>query len=177
MVSGARRTEALVSVGSNIEPETNIAQAISRLRDFVDLEAVSTFYRTSPLGRPDQPSFLNGVCLLETEGTPRWLKFGVLRQIESELGRTRTEDKYAPRAIDLDIALFGDEVVREPDLRVPDPDIRECPFLALPILELRPDVRLPDTGEALADIVAVLPESGMVADTRFTELLRARLLL
>ncbi|MBX7258799.1 MAG: 2-amino-4-hydroxy-6-hydroxymethyldihydropteridine diphosphokinase [Candidatus Hydrogenedentes bacterium] len=172
-----KRTEAIVSVGSNIEPELNIPQAMTLLRDFVDLEAVSTFYRTAPLGRPEQPAFLNGVCLLETEGSPRWLKFEVLRHIESELGRERTTDKFAPRSIDLDIALFGEEIVQEPGLRVPDPDIRERPFLALPIYELRPETVLPDTGEALADIVAVLPETGMVADTRFTDLLRARLLL
>ena len=177
MDNPVKRTEALVSVGSNIEPEANIAQAMLLLRDYVQLAAVSTFYRTAPLGRPDQSPFLNGVCLVETEGTPRWLKFDVLRQIESELGRCRTADKYAPRSIDLDIALFGEEIVKDPDLRVPDPDIRERPFVAVPIFELRPDTVLPDTGQALADIVAVFAEADMIADTNFTDSLRARLSL
>ncbi len=71
----------------------------------------------------------------------------MLRPIEAALGRVRGRDKCAARTIDLDVALYGDEVID-----VPAPDMRERPFLAVPLLELAPDLRLPDTGERLAGL-------------------------
>jgi 2-amino-4-hydroxy-6-hydroxymethyldihydropteridine diphosphokinase len=117
--------------------------------------ATSTFYWTEPLGRPGQPRFLNGAWRVETERSARELKFDVLRPIESALGRERNADKYAPRTIDLDVVLYGDGMIEEPDLTVPDPDIRDRPFLAVPLLELAPELRLPDTGERLAELPVV----------------------
>ena len=168
--------EAYISVGSNIEPEKNIPEALEKLKKYVSVKAVSTFYRTVPIGRPEQPAFLNGVWQIDAEQTARELKFDVLRQIEAELGRVRTEDKYAARTIDLDIALYGDMVIDEPDLRIPDPDIRQRPFIAVPLLELAPLLVLSDTGELLSslDIVKAIQDLEPVYD--FTEILRERIM-
>jgi len=166
----------LVAVGSNIAPERNVPAALDMLAHQARLTGVSTFYRTAPLDRPEQPPFLNGVVRIETHQPARALKFQVLRAIERRLGRVRTEDAFAPRTIDLDIALYGHAVIDEPDLRVPDPDIRERPFLAIPLLELEPDLVLPDTGEELASLVQPEWASTMRPDESLTENLRANLL-
>ncbi len=167
--------EAYISVGSNIEPEKNIPEALEKLKNYVRVKATSTFYRTVPIGRSEQSAFMNGVWQINAEQTARELKFDALRQIEAELGRVRTEDKYAARTIDLDIALYGDLVINEPDLRIPDPDIRQRPFVAVPLLELAPRLVLPDTGELLSslDIVKVTQDMEPVYD--FTESLRKRI--
>lgn len=181
-------TDAYITVGSNIRPEKNIALALGRLGESVDLRAVSTFYRTRPLPRPygvggstaetdtaDQPDYLNGVVHVRTGVAPRPLKFEILRPIEAELGRGRGGDSYAARTIDLDIAVYGDRVIDEDDLRIPDPDIRTRPFVAVPLLELAPELILPDTGEPLAGLEAGRPGSGLVPDPEFTAHLQSRM--
>ena len=146
-----------VGVGSNIEPESHVVEALVRLRRCVQVKETSTFYWTTPIGKGGR--FLNGVWRITTDLSARELKTTVLRWIESELGRVRSVDRYAPRTIDLDILLYGDLVINEPNLRLPDPDIRTRPFIAVPLLELSPDLVLPDTGERLADL-PVLQEAG-----------------
>jgi 2-amino-4-hydroxy-6-hydroxymethyldihydropteridine diphosphokinase len=171
----ATPVDIYIAVGSNIEPERNIAEALDRLKRYVHIKAISTFYRTAPIGRPEQSAFLNGVWQVGTVRTARALKFGVLRQIESELGRVRTEDKYAARTIDLDIAVYGDTVINEPDLRIPDPDIRQRPFIAVPLLELAPSLVLPDTGERLSSLAISNARADLEPACGFTDSLRARL--
>ncbi|MFW6158917.1 MAG: 2-amino-4-hydroxy-6-hydroxymethyldihydropteridine diphosphokinase [Planctomycetota bacterium] len=166
--------DVYVAVGANIDPESNILAAFDRLARWVRVVATSSFYRTPALGRPEQPPFLNGVWQVATDVGPRPLKSRVLRAVESELGRVRTEDRYAARPIDLDIAVYGDLVIVERGLRIPDPDIRERAFLAVPLLELAPGLVLPDTGEALADLAVVRnPELERVP--KLTAVLKERL--
>jgi len=164
--------EAYLAVGSNIEPERNILEALERLRQQVSVTGISTFYRTEPLGRPQQPDFLNGVWRIRTSVEPRELKFEVLRPIERALGRVRTADKYAARTIDLDILLYGRAVIDEPGLVIPDPGLRGRPFLALALLELAPRLVLPDTGEALRESQCVQTATGLRPEVEFTEILR-----
>ena len=134
-----------IGVGSNIAPEANIPLALERLAKSLSLRAVSTFYRTAPVGPAGQPPFVNGVVEALSELPPRKLKFHVLRPIEASLGRRRSgADKYAPRTIDLDLLLYGDAVLSQRGLTLPDPDIRERPFLAAGLLELEPGLVLPD---------------------------------
>ena len=166
---------AFIAVGSNIEPERHVPAALDRLRKCVGVTGVSTVYRTAPLGRPEQGAFLNGVWRIETDVPARGLKLDVLRRIETELGRVRTADKYAARVIDLDVILYGNQVIDEPDLRLPDPDIRTRAFIAVPLLELAPDLVLPDTGESLVSIVAELDQSGLEPVADITGELRSRL--
>jgi 2-amino-4-hydroxy-6-hydroxymethyldihydropteridine diphosphokinase len=144
---------AYIGVGSDIEPERNVAAAVAELKQHATVLAVSTFYWSPALRRPDAPRFLNGVVKIETALAPRDLKFSVLRPLESRLGRTRSADKYAPRTIDLDLLLYGSRVIEEADLRVPDPDIRTRVFLAGPLVEVDAGLCLPGTGEPIAAFV------------------------
>ncbi|MBM3240842.1 2-amino-4-hydroxy-6-hydroxymethyldihydropteridine diphosphokinase [Candidatus Poribacteria bacterium] len=173
----ATPVEAYIAVGSNIEPEKNILNALGILKRYVRVKASSTFYRTMPLGRPEQAVFLNGVWHIETVKTARALKFDLLRRIEAELGRVRTDDKYAARTIDLDIAVYGDEVINEPDIHLPDPDIRHRPFIAIPLLELAPALALPDTGEQLSSLPVTQDRTGLEPLDVFTASLRERIKL
>ncbi|MBN1818878.1 MAG: 2-amino-4-hydroxy-6-hydroxymethyldihydropteridine diphosphokinase [Sedimentisphaerales bacterium] len=125
---------AFVAVGSNIEPEKNIPAALVLLQQKLHVVASSTFYLTRPLGPPSQPAFVNGIWQIETSLQPRKAR-DILRRVERSLGRIRTEDKYAPRTIDLDLILHGCFMGIFPDLNLPHPDLAR-PFVYVPILEL-----------------------------------------
>ena len=142
---------AFIAVGSNIEAERNVADALELLCRCVLIIAVSRFYWTPALGAPDSsPDFLNGVVEIETELEPRELKRSVMLEVESELGRERDAEKYAPRTIDLDLVLHGDVVCSEEGLILPAPEILERPFVALPLLELEPEIVLPGVDRPLS---------------------------
>lgn len=163
-----------VGVGSNLEPETNVPAALDHLAEVIVLTGVSTFYRTAPLEGRDQPAFWNGVVAGRTDLEPTALK-ALLTTIEVLFGRCRTGDRYASRTLDLDLLLHGDRVLDRAGLRLPDPDVRVRPFLAWPLLELAPDLRLPGTGERLADVAAHLPREGLAPLDAVTASLRGRL--
>lgn len=168
-------TPAYIAVGSNIDPEKNISDGLQLLSEQVPVTCVSTFYRTEAVGRPEQREFLNGVCGVAASMEPRALKFQILRPIEEKLGRIRSKDKFADRTIDLDVVLYGETVIHEPDLRIPDPEIRERPFVAAPLLELAPEIVLPDTGESLAAVVEAQDVTKLSVAGEFTRTLRAKL--
>jgi 7,8-dihydro-6-hydroxymethylpterin-pyrophosphokinase len=94
------------------------------------------------------------VWQIRTHFPPRQLKCAVLRRIETELGRIRTQDRHRARTIDLDLVLYGELVIRETDLVIPDPEIRQRPFLAIPLFEINPALVLPDTQEKLQHVIA-----------------------
>jgi len=148
--------QAFVAVGSNINPEVNVRAAVRVLAERVHVVAVSTVYRTEPEGPPGQPPFYNCVIEVTTDIPPHEFKFEVLRPIESELGRKRTSDKYAPRTIDLDLILYNDLVLNTDGLVLPDPDIRNRPFFTVPLAELAPDLTLPGTNVRIAELAAAL---------------------
>lgn len=164
-----------IALGSNVEPEKNIVQACTLLSEKVSLRSVSTFYRSKALERPEQSDYRNGVVRVATPLTPLRLKFDVLREIEGQLGRVRTEDRYTSRTIDLDILVFDDCVINEENLVLPDPELRERPFIAVPLLELAPDLVLPDTGEALRSIRSAQARSELEPDIELTQKVKARL--
>ena len=173
----ARPVIAYVGVGSNVGPEENIASALDLLAGEVEVAGVSTFYRTQALGPDgpaDAPRFLNGVWAVRTGLTARSLKFDVLRGIEDALGRSRSAERYAPRTIDLDLVLYGAEIVDDEDMRLPSPDL-ERPFVAWPLLELAPDLVLPDSGEDLARLCRRVGKVGLEPDAEFTRMLRERM--
>ena len=163
--------DVFLAVGSNIDPERHIRDALTHVKSLARVTGVSMFYRTHPLGPPGQPPFLNGVWRIETSTPAHKLKFDCLRSVEMELGRVRTADKYAPRTIDLDLILYGQAVIDEPGLKVPDPDICTRAFIAIPVLELAPDLVLPDVEERLASVTRV-GVAGMEPVKEFTERLR-----
>jgi len=145
-------------VGSNIDPEDHIPRALRALKRNVRVTASSTFYLTFPIGKRDDPQFYNGVWQLETALSPRKLKFGILRAIEEQQGRVRDGNPSRPREIDLDLILYDKLVLEEPDLQLPDPEIRTRPFLALPLAELEPYLTLPGTTDTISRVAEALVE-------------------
>jgi len=146
-----RTNRVLVSLGSNINPEHNLKAAVQRLASRFRLRAVSPVYETTPVGKTDQPDFMNAAALVETDLDAAELK-QALQAIEQELGRVRTEDKNAPRTIDLDISLFNDQALEVGSRRIPDPDILRHPHIARPLADLAPQLRHPETGQTLQAI-------------------------
>ncbi len=163
---------AFVAIGSNIEPEENVKKAIRLLTLKTQVIGISTVYLTEPEGRPEQPSFYNLVVKIETEISPEEFKFGVLRTIENDLGRIRTQDKYAPRTIDLDLILYDDLALQTEDLILPDPEILRRPFLAFSLSELSPDLVLPGTDLTIKQVIGGLSQSRMKSMDDFTEILK-----
>lgn len=164
---------AFIAVGSNIDPEVNVPSALRLLLDAARVVGCSTFYRTPPLGRADQPSFVNGVWRIETELDPEPLKFDLLRGIERRLGRMRTDDKYAPRTIDLDVVLFGRRAVDQARLGIPAGDLTR-PFVLLCVRELAPDWPLPD-GRTVGELSAEPGAENMIELPALTKTLRETL--
>jgi len=161
-----------VAVGSNVDPEGNVTRGLRLLDAEVGVRSVSTFYRTPALDRPEDPPFANGVIEVGDTLGPFELKT-VLRRVERTLGRERTADRYAPRSLDLDLLLHGDRVVSTDSLVLPHPDILARAFVAIPLLELEPDLILPDSGTPLRSVVDSLPPYPMEPIRDLTRRLRA----
>lgn len=147
-----------IGLGSNIEPEVNLWRAVDMLRTHpaVHLVGASSVYRTAPVGRSDQPAFLNAVVEVRTALAPAALKATVLGEIERALGRIRTEDRYGPRTIDLDILLYDYQILDFTGRHIPDPDIALQPHVAIPLAEVAPYYVHPETEEPLVEIAARL---------------------
>ncbi len=164
-----------VGVGSNIAPESNVASALGKLHATTSFVAISTLYAAPAVRRPDDPPFVNGVIEVEDRRPPAAIK-GLLRRVEDAVGRHRSGDAYAAREIDLDLLLYGDVVSSAPELPLPHPDVTTRRFVALPLLELAPDLVLPGSGARLAAIVPSLPPYPMKPLVRLTQELRRRYL-
>jgi 2-amino-4-hydroxy-6-hydroxymethyldihydropteridine diphosphokinase len=166
---------AYIAVGANIDPHRNIMDALDILSTQISIHAVSTFYRTAPVNRPEQSDFLNGVVAVDTDVGALALKKRILRPLEKKMGRTRSSDRYAARTLDLDLILYGETVVTNEELVLPDPDIRLRVFVAQPLFEVAPDARLPDTGEALAKLAVLSEQVGLTPDWELTRGVKERL--
>ena len=147
-------TLALISLGSNIEPQRHMRQALEALAEVLEVTAVSSLYASPAKGAPGTPSFLNAAIAVETQIAPRDLKFELLRPLERRMGRVRGEDPNAPRIIDLDLSLYGDLVIDSPEtgLVLPDPDILTCAHVVLPLAEIAAAVRHPVDGRRLDEL-------------------------
>ena len=163
-----------LGVGSNLQPRRHVPAALAGLDGIVAVDGVAPCWWSAPLGRPEQPRYLNTVFTGLTPLSPRDLR-DRLRELEARLGRRRSADRYASRTLDLDILLYGDRVIAQGALRIPDPDLRTRAFVARPLAALAPELRLPDTGERVADLAAALPEGELVPAPRITAALQAAL--
>jgi 2-amino-4-hydroxy-6-hydroxymethyldihydropteridine diphosphokinase len=142
--------KAFVGLGSNLgERETQIRMALDDIARLPGTRLVraSSLYDTEPVGEVDQPNFLNAVAQVDTELTARQLLWNLLL-IERRLGRQRSK-RWGPRTIDLDLLLYGDLVVDEPDLKVPHPELARRSFVLVPLVELDPLLVHPQTGETM----------------------------
>ncbi|GIK39746.1 MAG: 2-amino-4-hydroxy-6-hydroxymethyldihydropteridine diphosphokinase [Chloroflexota bacterium] len=146
---------AYLSLGSNIDPETNLRAALELLAAQTRLLAVSSVWETRPVGVAEQPNFLNAAAIVETELSAAQLKWEVLAAIEQRLGRARHADKNAPRPIDLDLVLFNRESFELGPRHIPDPEIVERPFIAITLAEIAPDYEHPERGRTLSEIAGI----------------------
>jgi 2-amino-4-hydroxy-6-hydroxymethyldihydropteridine diphosphokinase len=142
-------TRAYVGLGANLGPrEATLVRAADLIAAVPGVQVLepSSFVETEPVGVTDQPDFVNGAVALETTLTAREL-LDALLAVERELGRAREEgERWGPRVIDLDLLLYGDEVVDEPGLTVPHPRLHERRFALEPLAELEPSLEIPGRG-------------------------------
>lgn len=132
---------AYIALGSNLgNRHKNLTTALFYLvrEPHIILEKLSTFIETKPYGVTDQPDFLNGCCRIWTDLSPREL-LTTLQTIEDNMGRVRTRH-WGERNIDLDILLYDDLTINEPDLVIPHPDMKNRDFVMIPLKEIAPSV-------------------------------------
>ena len=150
-------TLAYIAIGSNLaSPLEQVNAAVQALGDIPQprVVALSSFYRTPPLGPQDQPDYLNAAIALKTALSAESLLDNTQR-IELQQGRVRKEERWGPRTLDLDIMLFGDAVINTDRLTVPHYDMKRRGFMLWPLFEIAPDLIFPD-GETLSDLLAHL---------------------
>jgi len=146
--------KAVIALGANIgNPKEQMDLAVALLREAMEVTAVSSFYSTKPVGGPEQPDFLNAVCLLESE-LPALDLLSLLLGIEKSLGRERTE-KWGPRTIDLDLIQYGSLLSKADELELPHPRAHERRFVLEPWHEIEPDAVLLTQGK-ISDLLAQL---------------------
>ena len=147
-------TIAFVGLGSNLgDRETTIRRAA----ELIGATRVSSIIETEPWGYENQPAFLNAVAEIDTPLTAQQLIVHLL-DVERRLGRERVGPKWGPRTIDLDLLLFGDEVIDEPGLQVPHPRLAEREFVLAPLAELAPAQEVPGFGTVQALLAGLQSE-------------------
>lgn len=150
-------TLAYIAIGSNLaSPLDQVNAAIAALGQIPHSRtvAVSAFYRTPPLGPQDQPDYLNAALALETALEPDVL-LDHTQRIELQQGRVRKAERWGPRTLDLDIMLFGQQVIDTDRLTVPHYDMHRRGFMLWPLAEIAPDLCFPD-GATLASLLKKL---------------------
>jgi 2-amino-4-hydroxy-6-hydroxymethyldihydropteridine diphosphokinase len=155
-LSAAREIEAYpvyLGLGSNIEPEKNLPEALALLERHLPVTDRSTVWETPPVGGSG-PNFLNAVALVYSQISPDALQDELLRPIEAALGRVRSDDPNAPRTIDLDILIFDGEIL--------EPEIWVQAYWSVPLAELVPDCVNPETGETVGQAARRLSRSAEI---------------
>lgn len=159
--------QTFIGLGSNLQqPLTQIRNALRELAQLSRSKLIkhSSFYETEPMGPVDQadydqPGYINAVAELETELAPEEL-LDKLQSIETAHRRVRGDIQWGPRTLDLDLLLYGDETIETERLTVPHPGITERNFVLIPMVEISPELKLPD-GRAIAELSACRDQHGV----------------
>jgi len=144
-----------IGLGSNLDqPLTQLSKAVEAMNSIAQttVTGCSPVYRSAPLDYHDQPDFVNAVCELQTSLTAAAL-LQQLQKIELHQGRVREGHRYGPRTLDLDLLLYGQQQINEPDLIVPHPRLHQRAFVLYPLSDLEPDLQVPGHG-SLAELKA-----------------------
>ncbi len=148
--------KAVIALGANIgDPRANVDLAIALLREASDVQAVSSYYTTAPVGGPQQPDYVNAVCIVESE-LPALDLLSVMHGIEKTLGRQRNE-RWGPRTIDLDLIQYGSIISHSEELELPHPRAHERRFVLEPWCEVDPAAILLTHGP-IKQLLAQLPD-------------------
>jgi len=152
-------TRVLLGLGSNLgDRDANIAAALDRLTDERALHVLATsrVRTTAPVGGPPQPDYRNAAALAETDLRPRDL-LAAMKRAEERVGRRPGGERWGAREVDVDLLLFGEEVIDEPDLVVPHPRMAQRRFVLEPAAEVAPQMRHPVLGRTVREMLEALP--------------------
>jgi 2-amino-4-hydroxy-6-hydroxymethyldihydropteridine diphosphokinase len=155
-------TQVYIGIGSNQgDPLHHVQHAMSDLCSLPDCRCIrhSSCYRSAPMGPQDQPAYINAVTWMET-GLSAMALLEQLQRLEAEHGRVRGGERWGPRPLDLDILLYGDAVIDEPDLQVPHAGLLQRNFVLYPLYEVAPELEIPGAGK-LADIIHGVSMDGL----------------
>ena len=154
--------QVYIALGSNLNTPTeqlnSALEAISALPN-TELKSVSGFYQSKPLGPQNQPDYVNAVAMIETTRPPLAL-LDELQRIENEQGRVRLR-RWGERTLDLDILLYGNEIIQNERLTIPHYDMHNREFVIVPLFEIASDLVLPNT-QSLADLVKQFDDHEMI---------------
>ncbi len=154
-------TIAYIGLGSNMEsPRQHITTAIQSLGEIQSTRIinVSSLYKSKPMGPQNQGDYINAVVQIETEMEPTEL-LNCLQAIENDHGRVRAEH-WGPRTIDLDILMFGNEIIQNDRLTVPHPEITNRSFVIVPLAEIDPACVIPEKG-LVSDLILRIDQDGL----------------
>ena len=153
---------AYIGLGANLNDPLNTIQqaldALNLLPKSQDLR-ISKIYRSAPMGPADQPDYINCVAAIDTQLSANEL-FSLTCEIEQRHGRTRDGEHWGPRTLDLDILLYGDEVINNDVLTVPHYGLQEREFVIYPLLDISPTLVLP-CGQVVAELTKTVSLNGM----------------
>jgi 2-amino-4-hydroxy-6-hydroxymethyldihydropteridine diphosphokinase len=151
--TGPVRVPVAIALGSNLgDRRAHLAFAVARLSEIVDDLRLSSLYETDPVGVGQQPRFLNAAAVGFTRLSAREL-LDFLLHIERDCGRERPHDG-APRTLDLDLILYGNDTIDAPGLRIPHPRFRQRLFVLEPLMEIAGHWRDPETGRVVRELLA-----------------------
>lgn len=150
-----------LGLGSNMgDRADNICKALELLNEHMQVDRTSSFYETEPWGYRNQAMFLNAVCRASTDLSPREV-LTLAQEIERKLGR-EPSFRNAPRPIDIDIIMYDNKVIAEPDLSVPHPRLKERAFVLVPLAEIAPELVHPEEGKTMKHLVSQARGKGTV---------------
>jgi 2-amino-4-hydroxy-6-hydroxymethyldihydropteridine diphosphokinase len=154
-------TACAIGLGSNLGDSLAILRQALQVLDgleAVEVKVRSHLYQTAPVG-PPQPDYLNCCALLQTSLTPEAL-LAALLSVEKTFGRVRQE-RWGPRLLDLDLLLFGDQIIRLPELTVPHPLMHERAFVLIPLCDIAAHWQHPILGKTIAELTQIVDTSGI----------------
>ena len=152
----AAHTDVFLGLGANLGDRcATLRDAVHELRALLADVRVSALYETAPWGEQDQPPFLNAALRGRTNLPPLDL-LDATQAIEQRLGRVRTARRWGPRAIDIDILLYGAEEVSHPRLTIPHPHLRQRGFVLRPLADLAPGRAIPPDQAQIAELLTII---------------------